>query len=134
MESLLPLATSPLVPLLAALIYLLATFLPGRLRAPISSAVVAGWLVPALALAAAIDAHGTLRIGFALMLSVTLWVSVAAYWLENRNCALDSLRVLVLPCAALAALLPLAFPGEIAALEGRSPLFSWHVAIAILAY
>ncbi len=134
MDSLLPLATSAIVPIVAAALYLLATFLPARLRMPISISVVAGWLVHALTLAAAIDAHGALRVGFALMLSVTLWVSVAAYWLENRNFALDSLRVLVLPCAAVAALLPLAFPGELALPEGRSPLFSWHVAIAILAY
>lgn len=134
MESLLPLAASPVLPIFAAVLYLLATFTPARLRMPISATVVAGWLVHALALAAAIDAHGALRVGFALMLSVTLWISVAAYWLENRNFALDSLRVLVLPCAAFATLLPMAFPGELAALEGRSPLFSWHVAIAILAY
>ncbi len=68
------------------------------------------------------------------MLSVTLWVSVAAYWLENRNFALDSLRVLVLPCAAVAVVLPALFPGELASLEQKSPLFSWHVAIAMLAY
>lgn len=134
MDSLLPLATSPLVPIVAALLYLIATFLPARLGTPISLVVVAGWLVHALALAAGIDVHGALRVGFALMLSVTLWVSVAAYWLENRNFALDSLRVLVLPCAAAAALLPVAFPGELTFLEGRSALFSWHVAIAILAY
>lgn len=68
------------------------------------------------------------------MLSATLWVSVAAYWLENRNFSLDGLRVLVLPCAAVAALLPMLFPGSVVPLEGRSALFPWHVAISMLAY
>jgi len=119
---------------LSAVLYLLATFLPLRLRTPISVIVVLGWLTHALALSGEIDAHGTLRIGFAVMLSVALWISVAAYWLENRNYALDSLRVLVLPCAAVASVLPLLFPGATMQLEQISPLFSWHIAIAVLAY
>jgi ABC-type uncharacterized transport system permease subunit len=48
-------------------------------------------------------ANGTLRVGFAFMLSAALWISVAAYWLENRNFALDGMRRLVMPCAAVAA-------------------------------
>ena len=119
---------------LSAALYLFATCLPSRFRSAISAIVVIGWLTHAFALAAEIDARGALHVGFALMLSVTMWVSVAAYWLENRNFALDSLRVLVLPCAAVASALPILFPGELALLEGKSPLFSWHVAIAILAY
>jgi len=119
---------------LAALFYLIATFMPLRFRGAISAVVVLGWLAHASALNGEIDAHGALRIGFAVMLSVTLWVSVAAYWLENRNFALDGLRFLVLPCAAVAAVLPALFPGAIMQLEQLSPLFSWHIAIAMMAY
>lgn len=119
---------------LSALLYLIATFLPLRFRLSISITVLVGWLLHAAALGGAIDAHGALQIGFALMLSVTLWLSVAAYWLENWNFSLDSLRVLVLPCAAAAVTLPALFPGELAQLDSRSPLFSWHIAIAMLAY
>lgn len=77
---------------------------------------------------------GSLRIGFAIVLSATLWVSVAAYWLENRNFSLDGLRVLVLPSAAVAVILPVLFPGSVIPLQGKSSLFPWHIAIAILAY
>ncbi|HXA46869.1 MAG TPA: inner membrane protein YpjD, partial [Burkholderiaceae bacterium] len=108
--------------------------MPLRFRGAISAVVVLGWLAHASALNGEIDAHGALRIGFAVMLSVTLWVSVAAYWLENRNFALDGLRFLVLPCAAVAAVLPALFPGAIMQLEQLSPLFSWHIAIAMMAY
>jgi ABC-type uncharacterized transport system permease subunit len=119
---------------LAAAFYLIATFLPLRFRTPISTIVVLGWLTHAMALSGEINAHGGLRIGFAVMLSVTLWISVAAYWVENRNFELDSLRVLVMPCAATAVVLPMIFPGELMQLEQISPLFSWHIAVAMMAY
>lgn len=119
---------------LSAVLYLLATFLPLRLRTPISTIVVLGWLAHALALSGEIDTTGTLRIGFAVMLSVALWISVAAYWLENRNFTLDSLRVLVLPCAAVSVVLPLLFPGAAMRPEQMSPWFSWHIAVAVMAY
>jgi ABC-type uncharacterized transport system permease subunit len=67
-------------------------------------------------------------------LSTVLWISVAAYWLENRNFSLDGMRALVMPCAAIAVILPWLFPGTVVTLEGKSSLFPWHVAIAILAY
>ncbi len=77
---------------------------------------------------------GSLRIGFAFVLSTALWISIAIFWIENRNFSLDSLRVLILPCAAVAVVLPVLFPGMVMSTQGRSPLFSWHIAIAILAY
>jgi ABC-type uncharacterized transport system permease subunit len=75
-----------------------------------------------------------LRIGFAVMLSSALWVSVGAYWIENRNFGLDGLRRMVMPVAALAVMLQTSFPGNLIVLEGKSPLFGWHIAIATLAY
>lgn len=119
---------------LSALLYLTATFLPQRYRASISATVVAGWLLHGAALSTEMDSHAALRIGFAVMLSVTLWISVAVYWLENRNFTLDGLRVLILPCAAAAVILPALFPGALILLEGQSALFSWHIAIAMAAY
>ena len=96
---------------LAALLYAVAAFLPARLRGAIGPATIVAWLAHGSALWLDVLTPGTLRVGFAVMLSATLWISVAVYWLENRNFALDSLRALVLPCAAVAVLLPLAFPG-----------------------
>ena len=42
--------------------------------------------------------------------------------------------MLVLPCSAVAVILPLIFPGNVVSLEGKSAVFSWHIAIAMLAY
>lgn len=119
---------------LAALLYAGCAFLPSTQRVPIALGTAIGWLLHGGALWADVIAPGSLRLGFAVMLSATLWVSVGAYWLENRNFALDGLRPIVLPCAAVAVVLPALFPGNVVPLEGKSPLFSWHIAISILAY
>ncbi len=119
---------------LAALCYAVCAFLPSKNRLAISIGTLTGWLLHGGALWADVVAPDSLRMGFAIMLSGTLWISVAAYWLENRNFSLDGLRVLVLPCAALAVLLPAIFPGTVISLEGKTALFPWHIAIATLAY
>lgn len=119
---------------LSALLYATCALLPSRQHVAISAGTAIGWLLHGGALWVDMVAPGSLRIGFALMLSTTLWISVAAYWLENRNLSLDGLRVLVLPSAALAVVLPVLFPGSIVELQNKSSLFPWHVAVAILAY
>ena len=118
----------------AAFLYAACALLPSRRGAIISGVTALAWLVHGAALWSAAFAPGSLRIGFAIMLSSALWVSVAAYWFENRNFALDGLRRLVMPCAFGAALLPVLFPGAVMAIENRSSAFGWHVAVAVLAY
>lgn len=120
--------------ILAALLYAGCALLPAQYRKTIAGGVLGGWLLHGAALSADVFLPASLRLGFAVMLSATLWISVAAYWLENRNFPLDGLRILVLPCAALAVLLPTLFPGSVVSLEGKPVFFSWHVAIAMLAY
>ncbi len=119
---------------LAALLYATCAFLPLSQRRLVSVGAVCGWLLHAMALWAEALPPGGLRLGFATVLSATLWISVAAWWFENRNMTLDGLRVLVLPCAAVAVALPVIFPGTVVPLAGKSVLFSWHIAIAMLAY
>jgi ABC-type uncharacterized transport system permease subunit len=75
-----------------------------------------------------------LRLGFAVMLSAALWMTVAAYWIENLNLSVDGLRRLVLPVAAIVIALPALFPGTLISIAGKSPWFAWHIAVAILAY
>ncbi|MDY7577512.1 cytochrome c biogenesis protein CcsA [Herbaspirillum sp. RTI4] len=120
--------------LLAALLYLIAAVLPTTARRAQSVLTLFGWLLHGAALSADVTAPDAVRVGFAAMLSATLWITVAFYWLENRNSALDSLRVLVLPVAALAVVLPGIFPGNMVPLAGKSGWFLGHIAISILAY
>lgn len=119
---------------LAALIYAICAFLPARFRTAIAAGTALGWLLHGGALWADMVLPGSLRLGFAVVLSATLWISVAAYWLENRNFSLDSLRVLVLPCAAVAVVLPALFPGSLVPLQDKPGLYGWHIAVAIMAY
>lgn len=118
----------------AALCYAVCAFFPARHSVAIAVLTAIAWMLHGAGLWPDVLAPGALRLGFALMLSMAMWISVGVYWLENRNLALDGLRMLVLPSAALAAILPAIFPGSVFSLQGKSPLFSWHIAIAILAY
>ena len=118
----------------AALLYAACAALPTRQGTLISSFTAFAWVLHGAGLWQGMMGPGSLRIGFAFMISAALWVSVAAYWLENRNFALDGLRRLVMPCAAAAAILPALFAGSVLQLEGRPPAFAWHIAVAILAY
>jgi ABC-type uncharacterized transport system permease subunit len=120
--------------ILAALFYLGCTFLPSTRQSVISLGVLAGWLVHGAALAADMFAPDAVRVGFAVMLSATLWLCVASYWLGNRTYAMDSLRVMVLPVATISVILPIIFPGALVPLVGKSNWFLAHIAVSILAY
>jgi ABC-type uncharacterized transport system permease subunit len=120
--------------LAAAFLYVACALMPARRQTLISVGTALAWLLHGGVLWADVLAPGSLRVGFAMMLSAALWISVAVYWLENQNMALDGLRVMVLPIAALTVVLLALFPGNLVALEGKSQLFSLHIAIAILAY
>lgn len=118
----------------AGLLYLVCALLPEQRRQLVAIGTLFAWLLHGVGLVRFVVAPDFLRLGFAAMLSAALWLSVAAYWVENRNLAVEGLRRLVLPIAALAALLPLLFPGSLIPLEGKSAMFSWHVALSTLAY
>ncbi len=81
------------------------------------------------------------RFGFALGLSATMALSVAVFWFESLYFEVASMRLLVLPIAALCAALPLAFPGSrilgaMAVQDGSSAnaAFDAHLVVALLAY
>ena len=84
----------------AALIYAACALMPTRRRGAISGVTFGAWLVHGAALGMDMGGPGGLRVGFAIMLSAALWLSVAAYWVENRNFALDGLRRLVTAVSA----------------------------------
>jgi len=116
----------------AAILYAVCALLPSPRGAVISGVTALAWVLHGAALWPDMLGNGTLRVGFAFMLSAALWISVAAWWLENRNLALDSMRRMVMPCAAVSALLPPMFPGSLMMMQG--PAFGWHVAVAVMAY
>jgi ABC-type uncharacterized transport system permease subunit len=96
-------------------------------------------------LLAALVAHGVLLhmtiftqhemfFGFAYALSAMFWLGAGIYWIESFFFALDGLRLLLLPLAAFASLLPLVFGGVRVLPYAAAPLFKLHFVIANVAY
>ena len=118
----------------AAVLYASCLFLPAKSRWLISLIIVVGWSLHGAVLWLEMSSPIGIRLGFALMLSSALWISVLAYWLENWKLPLDGMRILVLPSAAVLVLLPLFFPGQLISIAGKSIWFPSHITIALLAY
>ncbi len=72
--------------------------------------------------------------GFAFALSAMFWLGAGIYWIESFFFPLDGLRLLVLPLAAAASLLPLFFGGVRVLPYAAAPLFKLHFIIANVAY
>ena len=109
---------------------------PGSVRAPAWHAVV---LALALLLHGTLLLHGMfedgeLRFGFAHALSATLWITALIVCVETMFSSSRGMFLLVLPLAAIAALLPAVFPGAIVGTSSVAPLFQVHLLLAILAY
>ena len=77
---------------------------------------------------------GTLNLGLAHVISLILWLTILVYWLGHFFFPLASLKTLVLPLAAVAAMLPLIFPGSRVVPQPYSWAFDAHVLAALLAY
>ena len=122
------------LPFLAAALYILSVVLQGRWLGLANGIAAIAWLVHGAALWLTIFPDQALRVGFAVMLSAALWISVLVCWLENRQSTLDGLRLLLMPNAAAMALLPSFFPGSLITLAGKTAMFPWHVLVALLAY
>ena len=75
-----------------------------------------------------------LRLGVGTSVSAILWLTVLIYWLGNFYYRLEGLQALVLPLAALAALLPALIPGARAVPNTEMLAFKLHLTIAMLAY
>lgn len=118
----------------AAALYVVCTLIPGQRRILNSSLTALAWLVHGVSLWFAVFFTDGLQVGFAIMLSAALWISVLVYLLEARNLSLDGLKVLLLPNAAVMTVLPVFFPGSLITLVGKTTMFPWHIAVALLAY
>ncbi|OXH84852.1 ABC transporter permease [Burkholderia multivorans] len=78
--------------------------------------------------------HDAMIFGFAFALSAMFWLGAGIYWIESFFFPLDSLRLLVLPLACGASLLPLVFGGVRVLPYAAAPLFKLHFLIANIAY
>lgn len=122
------------LPVLVALLYMGVAFLPARHTRLILCLTAIAWVAHGIVIKQAMYANHGMYLGFALMLSAAVWVSVSVYWIESWQLPLDGLRILLLPSAALYVILPLFFPGQFISMIGKSIWFAGHIGIALLAY
>lgn len=90
--------------------------------------------VHAWLLARSVFAADGLHLGVGNAVSAILWLTVLIYWLGNFFYRLDGLQALVLPLAAVAALLPAVFPSLKPLPNTEMLVFKMHLLIAMAAY
>jgi ABC-type uncharacterized transport system permease subunit len=78
--------------------------------------------------------EGAMIYGFAFALSAMLWLGVLIYWIESLFFPLDGLRMLVLPVAFVASLMPLMFGGVKVLPYSADLMFKLHFLVANVAY
>jgi ABC-type uncharacterized transport system permease subunit len=77
---------------------------------------------------------GGMRFSFSFALSLMLWLAVLIYWLESFRSRMDGLQPMVLPLAALCAILPIFFPQVHVIAHASANGFKLHFLTAMLAY
>ena len=106
----------------------------GGLRLGERSLLLGALVAHAISLRMAIFDGDSMRFGFAIALSVMLWLAIALYWIESFYARMDGLQVLGLPAAAVAALLPALFAEAHVLANAGSMAFRLHFLMAMLAY
>ncbi len=74
------------------------------------------------------------RYGFGSALSASLWVGALLLFIEGRSVRVQAVLKVVMPLAAIAALLPLLFPGASLSKYADRPLFLPHLIVGTLSY
>jgi ABC-type uncharacterized transport system permease subunit len=122
--------------LLAAVLYIAASLRGERFDKLAAWALPAAWLVHLLALVFDIAGWGSdvrgARLGFAPVLSLTVWIVVGLHAIESRFVPLPTVRGWLAPAGALVVLLALLFPGDPRPLS--SPLAPLHFVLGVGAY
>ena len=120
---------------LALLAYAVAGLGPERFARALRTALVAGWVVHAVAIVVDIAGIGSAvqvaRFGFAPALSMTVWLVLAVYVVESRFVPLPGMRRVLAALGMLVVLLAFVFPGEVRPLvASRWAPVHWALGIA----
>lgn len=97
-------------------------------------AILLALMVQSLGLYGILFSEGGMRFSFSLALSLMLWMAVLIYWLESFRSRMDGLQPMVLPLAAVCAMLPVLFPQTHSISYAAAPSFKLHFLAAMLAY
>ncbi len=120
----------------ALVLYLLAALPWEPLRRFSAAALIGGWVLHGVLLVIDIAGVGQTqpgaRLGFAPVLSMTVWLVIAVYTVESRLVPLPAVRQWLAVAGGLAVLLCATFPGELRPIVSRlAPL---HFALGVGAY
>jgi ABC-type uncharacterized transport system permease subunit len=75
-----------------------------------------------------------MHLGVGNAISLIVWLTVAIYWLGNLFYNVEALQAMVLPVAAVCALLPVLLPATRALPNTELAAFKMHLLISMLAY
>ena len=98
------------------------------------AAIAAALLVHASGLHDALFAEAGMRFSFSFALSLMMWLAVLIYWLEGFMARMEGMQPMVLPLAAVCALLPVVFPNVHLVANAGATGFKLHFLAAMLAY
>ena len=99
-------------------------------RAVIGGAIV----VHAYAVLSSLLGAGGMYFSFALALSLMMWLAVLIYWLESFMARMEGMQPMVLPLAAVCAVLPALFRQGHLVAHAEAIGFQFHFLAAMLAY
>ncbi len=97
-------------------------------------AIALALVFQAVGVHAGLFGSGGLRFSFSFAASLMLWLAVLLYWLESFRSRMDGMQPMVLPLAALAAILPVFFPQTHEIAHADAWGFKLHFLTAMLAY
>ena len=124
------------VALLAVAGYLVATLPAATVGRWASPALVVGWAMHLVSLVLDIGGWGQpdpgARLGFAPVLSITVWLVVAVHTIESRFVPLPAVRRWLALYGAAAVVVTVLFPGE--PRQYASPLAPLHFALGVASY
>lgn len=98
------------------------------------TAIGAALAVHAVGLYGALFSSSGMLFSFSFALSLMMWLAVLIYWLESFLARMEGLQPMVLPLAALCAILPVFFPQVHLVAHAEAMGFKLHFLVAMLAY
>ena len=96
--------------------------------------IAAALIVHAIGLYNALFSEVGMRFSFSFALSLMMWLAVLIYWLESFMSRMEGMQPMVLPLAALCAILPVIFPNVHVVAHASTIGFKLHFLAAMLAY
>ncbi len=103
-------------------------------RGPARYAVLIPLLLQGYLLSNSLFVAGQMNLGLVNSISLILWLTLLVYWVAHFFYPIASLQTLVLPLAAVGALLPALFPEEHLQPHNTSWVYEAHIAVAMLAF